>query len=203
MTDSNHAEPAFWNVRYAAQQTPWDLGRVPPALERFLARNPGQGRRVLVPGCGAAHEIPAFVNAGYRVTAIDFSREAIARAQQRYAHLTTVDFICGDFFTAPFPADNFDLVYERTFLCAVPLDRRTDLVSMLAYWTRQGGLYFGLFYYGPKAEGPPFGLEAKEARELFDLHFKTEVDTPVPAEESLPLFAGAERWQERRRRIWR
>ena len=137
MTESSHAEPTFWNVRYAAQQTPWDLGRVPPALERFLALNPGQGRRVLVPGCGTGHEIPAFVMAGYKVTAIDFSQEAIARARQRYASLPAVDFICGDFFTAPFGTEVFDLVYERTFLCAVPLDRRTDFVSLLAYWTKQ------------------------------------------------------------------
>lgn len=200
MTDSSPADPEFWNQRYAAACTPWDLGAAPPALLRFLSTNPGEGRRVLVPGCGSGHEIPAFANAGYQVTALDFSAEAIARVRRQLGHRADITLLCGDFFTAPFSPGSFDLIYERTFLCALPLARRAELVACTARWLRPGGQVAGLYFYGPKDDGPPFGLESEEAARLFDPQFELILDVAVPAQETLPLFADRERWQVRRRR---
>ena len=50
------AESAFWDERFAAGFTPWDAEGVPAAFTRWLqALGAGRGRRVLVPGCGAAY----------------------------------------------------------------------------------------------------------------------------------------------------
>jgi thiopurine S-methyltransferase len=138
--------------------------------------------------------------AGYHVTAIDFSPEAVARVQRQHGAAPNVALLCGDFFAAPFAPGAFDLVYERTFLCALPLARRRDLAATTAAWLKPGGLLAGLYFYGPKLEGPPFGLAAEEAAELFDADFELIADVPVPASETLPLFAASERWQVRRRR---
>lgn len=153
-----------------------------------------------MPGCGSGHEIPAFAAAGYQVTALDFSAEAIARVRGQHGHLRRVDFCCGDFFATAFAPGTFDLIYERTFLCALPLARRPALVAQTAAGLKPGGLLAGLYFFGPKEDGPPFGLEADEATALFGPQFDLVVDESIPAAETLPLFVSGERWQVRRRR---
>lgn len=193
------SHPDFWNPRYAAGRTPWDYGGVPPALARFLARRPGRGARVLLPGCGSGYEIAAFAAAGYEVTAIDFSPPAVARARRQAGPGLAERILEGDFFTHDFAAAPFDLVYERTFVCALPPDLWPGTVTRTASLLAPGGTLAGLYFFGAKDDGPPYGLEAGEAATLFGTHFVVVDDRAIPAEESLPLFAGAERWQERRR----
>src|SRR5881628_3235649 len=77
--DSTH--PDFWTSRYATGKTPWDFGGVPAAVKSFLSRSSGPGR-VLIPGCGSGYEVQPFHDAGYDVTAIDFSPAAVARARR-------------------------------------------------------------------------------------------------------------------------
>jgi SAM-dependent methyltransferase len=195
MCDAEH--PEFWDQRYAAHRTPWDFGGIPVALRDFLATHPGGGdTRVLIPGCGSGYEIEAFVRGGYAVTAIDFSAPAVARARDRFGHLGQ-SIIQGDFFSYDFAPESFAVIYERTFLCALPPERWPATRARYARLLPPGGLLAGLFYFGGKDDGPPFGLEPDEAARLFGEHF-TVIDDQ-PAADSLPLFAGRERWQVRRR----
>lgn len=180
---------------------PWDLGRVPPALDRYLAGHPGRGATVLIPGCGSGYEIAAFSKAGYGVTAIDFSAVAVAQARELVGAPDGARIIEGDFFTHDFAAAPFDLVYERTFLCALPVDLWPKIVERTASLLRPGGILAGLYFFGEKEDGPPFGLAPGEAAGLFDGRFILVHDEPVPETESPRLFAGSEHWQERRRRI--
>jgi len=194
--------PEFWDARYAAQRMPWDAHGVPAALMRFLARHPGRGARVLVPGCGSGYEIVAFAQAGYDVTALDFSAEAVRRARANVGEALASRVLEGDFFNHDFGrAAPFDLVYERTFLCALPPDTWPALVARTAALLAPGGVLAGIYFFGDKEDGPPFGLAAGELDELFAGKFTLTHDEPVPDAESLPLFAGRERWQERRRAI--
>src|SRR6266536_4130191 len=77
--DSTH--PDFWTSRYLAGKTPWDFGGVPAALKSFLIRSSAPGR-VLIPGCGFGYEVQAFHEAGYDVSAIDFSPAAVEQAKR-------------------------------------------------------------------------------------------------------------------------
>lgn len=190
----------FWDQRYSAGRTPWDQGGVPAALARYLAAHPGHGARVLIPGCGTGHEIIAFAASGYAVTAIDFSPPAVAQARMRVGLSLAGNVLEGDFFTHDFAAAPFDLIYERTFLCALPPDRWPEIVARMAALMKPGGTHAGLHFFGAKDDSPPFGLATDEPARLFDPHFEVVADEPVPAAESLPLFAGCERWQVRRRR---
>lgn len=193
-------QPDFWNSRYEAGRTPWDFGAVPAPLARYLATHPGQGARVLIPGCGSGYEVAAFAAAGYTVTAIDFSAPAVSRARRRLPGPLAERVIEGDFFTYDFADAPFDLVYERTFLCALPPAMWPRIIARTAALLKPGGTVAGLYFFGEKEDGPPFGLAANEAETLFAPRFLLVADQPVPAEESLPLFAGRERWQERRAR---
>lgn len=200
MPDSASSHPDFWNHRYASGRTPWDQGRVPAALSRYLRTHPGGGLRALVPGCGSGHEIGALAAAGYSVTAIDFSPAAIAQAKAHAAPALADRVILGDFFSHDFSGAPFDLIYERTFLCALSPDFWPKLVARLAALLRAGGTLAGEYFFGEKDGGPPFGLDPREPAQLFDRDFNLVFDAAIPADESLPLFAGRERWQERRRR---
>jgi SAM-dependent methyltransferase len=193
------ARPDFWEPRYLSGRTPWDLGFVPASLTRFLDARPGHGARVLIPGCGSGYEVAAFAAAGYHVTAIDFSPAAITRARQRLGPALAERVVLGDFFSYDFPDAPFDLVYERTFLCALPPELWPKLVARTHSLLGAGGTLVGLYYFGEKDDGPPYGLEETEAATLFAQHFALVANHAVPTGDSPPMFAGRERWQERRR----
>jgi SAM-dependent methyltransferase len=193
------AHPDFWNIRYDAGRTPWDGGGVPAPLARWLAAHPGRGARVLLPGCGTGWEVAAFAAAGWAVTALDFSPPAVTQARARLGPALAACVALGDFFTHEFSAAPFDLVYERTFLCALPPGRWSEIAARTATLLRPGGLLAGIYFFGDKEDGPPFGLADDEPAQLFAPGFALVADHPIPADESLPLFAGRERWQERRR----
>jgi SAM-dependent methyltransferase len=109
--------PAFWNQRYASAETPWVLDKIPATLRSFLKRTRTRGR-VLLPGCGTDHAvIKAFANAGFEVTAIDFSRVALPETKKALGNFDA-KIMRADFFKSDF-GRRFDLVYERTFLCAM------------------------------------------------------------------------------------
>lgn len=199
--NENSASPEFWNPRYAAARTPWDFGGIPAPLTRYLAAHPGRGARVLIPGCGSGYEIAAFAEAGYAVTAIDFSPPAVAHARALLGPVLAGRIVEGDFFTHDFAEAPFDLIYERTFLCALPPTLWPQIVRRTASLLKPGGVLAGIYFFGEKDDSPPCGLAPDEPAQLFAADFATVADHAIPAAESLPLFAGRERWQERRRHV--
>ena len=188
--DSTH--PDFWTSRYAAGKTPWDFGGVPAALKSFLARSFAPGR-VLIPGCGSGYEVQAFHEAGYDVTAIDFSPAAVDQAKGVLGVLAA-RVIFGDVFTHDFGQGRFDLIYERTFLCSMPPSRWPDYANRMADLLSPGGRLIGIFLYGQRPEPPPYPLTDKQAEQLFQRRFRQVRSELVT--DSLPLFRGMERWQE-------
>lgn len=192
-THAESAAPDFWNQRYASGETPWVLEAVPQALEAFLCRTkPGA---VLVPGCGKDHNvIRAFVGAGFTTTAIDFSPAAVAQAKAVLSDLGDRLFVA-DFFQHDFGMSRFDVIYERTFLCALPPSMREQYAERVAELLRPGGVLAGFFFYGEEdPDGPPFPIARAKASKLFEKSFRLHHSERV--EDSLPIFAGQEQWQE-------
>lgn len=189
-------DPNFWNQRYADGQTPWDFGGVPVATKEFLRRKRKGGCRVLIPGCGRGYEIELFAEAGYEVTAIDVAPLAVERARKEAGPKLAKNVILGDFFTHPFEPASFDFVYERTFVCALHPDLRPAYRDRVAQLLKYRGVLLGHFYYQTPdlTAGPPYGFAWGTADELFARHFLLGKDVAVT--DSLPVFAGRERWQE-------
>ena len=188
------ATPAFWEARFREGFTPWDAGGVPAAVREFLARERAR-LRVLIPGCGSAHEARAFVDAGHEVVAIDFSRAAIDAARRALGDRADV-LVEGDFFSHGL--GTFDLVYERAFLCALPRAHWPRWAVRVAEVVRPRGRLAGFFFWSPDPGGPPFGLETRELESLLAPAFDRVEDAAVV--DSIPVFAGRERWQVWRRR---
>jgi SAM-dependent methyltransferase len=185
------SRPKFWDARYATGQTPWDFHGVPAALKAFLKVSPPE--RVLIPGCGVGYEVRAFHESGWEVSAIDFSRAAVEEALRQLGALARF-VLLGDFFTYDFGAQFFDVIYERTFLCALPPDLWPTYVNRVAQLLRPKGKLVGVFLYGEPDEPPPYPLTSQDARKLFERKFSLSKSLSVL--DSLPMFAGNERWQE-------
>ena len=194
--DATHpSHPDFWNSRYLSGQTPWDFGSVPADLKVYLKRHP-KGGRVFIPGCGSGYEIKAFADAGYEVTAMDLAPAAVERARKLVGPALAKNIFTGDFFQYDFGPTQFDVVYERTFICALLPERREAYRNRVSALLKYRGSLLGYFYYQvPDLKaGPPFGFAWGTADELFSRHFLLVKDTVVS--DSLPVFAGRERWQE-------
>lgn len=187
--DSNR--PDFWDVRYASGETPWDFHGVPAALTAFLKTS--QAGSVLIPGCGSGYEVRAFHEAGWNVTAIDFSRVAVERARAELGTLANC-VTQGDFFKHDFGSRLFDIVYERTFLCALSPHLWPAYVKHMAQLLRPRGKLVGTFFYGQQTDPPPYPLNPEKASELFEGKFS--LIKSVPVSDSLPIFQGKELWQE-------
>ena len=189
------AGAAFWSARYRDGFMPWDSGGVPAALGAFLSadRTP---RRVLIPGCGSGYEVRAFAEAGHDVLAIDFSVDALQRAQALLGEwsnrLRQADFFADDL-GAP-----YELVYERAFLCALPRSHWARWAMRIAEVVAPGGRLAGFFFSSAEERGPPFGLKPGELQRLLGPAFDLIEDRAV--HDSIPVFAGRERWQVWRRR---
>jgi len=166
---------------------------------KFFLKKKGRGAKVLIPGCGSGYEVKAFAEAGYDVTAIDFSQMAVDRARRMVGPELAERIIHGNFFEYDFPIGAFDLVYERYFVCSFTPEWRPAYRDRMAQVIKYRGLLVGYYYYNAPslADGPPFGFAWGTADELFSRYFLLVKDDPV--HDSLPPMVGRERWQERRR----
>lgn len=178
--------PGFWDERFERGFTPWDRGGVPQALQTF-ARAP---MRTLIPGCGAAYELAYLSDAGWDVTAIDFSPAAVAKGKEAVGKWRD-RVVEADFFAWQ-PAERLDLIYERAFLCAMPRAIWPRLAQRWSALLAPGKLLAGFFYFDDKPKGPPFGTSRAQLDALLTPHFTCIDDAPVA--DSIPVFEGKERW---------
>jgi SAM-dependent methyltransferase len=191
--------PAFWDERFDKRFTPWDRGGLPAELRAFVAemsRSWPSPPVALAPGCGAAYELALMLEAGWDATAIDFSPSAVARAKS-LAGQWAERIVQADFFDY-LPPRPLDLVYEQAFLCALPRARWPQVAERWAGLLAPGGLLAGYFFFDDAPKGPPFGIARERLDALLAPYFDCIVDQAVA--DSIPVFAGRERWMVWRRR---
>jgi SAM-dependent methyltransferase len=185
----------FWSERFAQRFTPWDLGAVPAALRQFVAQA-ARPYTTLIPGCGSAYEAAYLSEAGWDVTAIDFSPVAVDAARALLGRWGD-RVVQADFFEF-LPSRPLGLIYERAFLCALPRRLWPAVAARWAELLAPGGLLAGFFYFDDAPKGPPFGMTPSGLEALLKPHFDRIADEAVT--DSVPVFAGKERWQVWRRR---
>jgi SAM-dependent methyltransferase len=185
--------PAFWDERFERGFTPWERGGVPQDLQRFVG---GSERPLvtLIPGCGSGHDLAFLAAQGWDATAIDFSPAAVAMARE-VAGQWSARVVEADFFTFQ-PAQRLDLIYERAFLCAMPRMLWPQVATRWAELLAPGSLLAGFFFFDDVAKGPPFGINPEQLDELLSPYFDCIEDAHVS--DSIPVFAGKERWM-----VWR
>ena len=135
-----------------------------------------------------------FVAHGDDVLGIDFSEPALERARQLSLPVRLADFFA-------LQETPFDVVYERTFLCALPRSRWPEWGAHIPKLVRRGGLLAGFFFFDDNERGPPFGIAMPRLHSLLDSAFELIEEEAVPATESVPVLAGKERWLVWKRKI--
>jgi hypothetical protein len=194
----NPNHPEFWDERFQQGFTPWNRGAVPQALQDFVAHSKLPVEAVhncLIPGCGHAHELGFLSEAGWQVTAIDFSSSAVATAKSQVekwaARVQQADFFE---FVPDLP---LTLIYERAFFCALPPTMRSAVVERWAALLPPGGKLLGFFLLDDTEDaskkGPPFRTHPHEFATLMQPYFVCLEDADVS--DSLAVFDGKERWQ--------
>lgn len=164
----------YWDQRYINAEDGWELNEAAPAFKDMVPRLKLQKSRVLVLGCGSGNDAALFAEDGHIVTAVDFSQEALDRAQKKYAHYENIKWIKADAFSLPKEFLNaFDILVEHTLYCAIDPSKRQDLVQAWRKCLVDKGFLLGIFYVMDQKNPPPYGGLEWEIRERLkkDFHF--------------------------------
>lgn len=196
LNDANR--PEWWSELYAKDEARWDLNAPSPALAAFVPQLKLYRSRILLVGAGRAHDAAWLAEQGHIVTAVDFSAEAVSRAQAKYPGVANLRFVQADAFRLPSEMDRqFDVVFEHTFYCAVSPERRGDVVRAWRRALVDGGHLIGVFFVFDKPYGPPFGGSEWELRSRFNENFRplywNRMRNSVPRRLGNELFVFAEK----------
>jgi len=162
-------EPQFWENLYRSSDWPWDLGGPHPALEPVLPQIKVVKSRIVNFGCGRGHDAAFLASKGHIVSGVDTSETALQNAKSIYGTTPNLNLIKGDVFKDKFAAD---IVFEHTLFCAIPPERRKELVMRWHQTLEPEGYLLGVFFVMPKPMGPPYGCSEWELRALLEKHFR-------------------------------
>lgn len=112
-------------------------------LRRRFLKNIPDKRDILDLGCGSGRDTRAFLDAGYRVSAIDGSAE-ICRAA---SHYTGIEVKCMDFFDIK-DEEAYDGIWACASILHVEKSRIPQLLKILYRALKKGGILYMSFKYG-------------------------------------------------------
>lgn len=183
----------YWQHRWIKRETGWDIGYASTPLIEYMKTYPDKDHRILIPGCGNAHEAEALDEFGFgNITLLDIAPEACDLIQARIAGKDHIRVLCEDFFEH---AERYDLILEQTFFCALDPAMRENYVAQAASLLVRGGKLAGVLFASEfDKPGPPFGGREEEYRKLFSKYF--EILKMEPCSNSIPPRMGNELWVE-------
>lgn len=142
----SHQDPALWDERYANREHEGRWHREHASREVCTVVAAGlvpSGARVLDVGCGAGTEAIYLAQCGFRVTALDFSAEAIRLAVERGQEAgVRVDWRVGSALDLPLDDRSIDFALDRGCFHHVPQQDRVRYASEMARILRAGGRLF-------------------------------------------------------------
>lgn len=159
-------DQSYWDQRWQKGETGWDIGQPSPALMAYAATLSDRTLRLLIPGCGNAHEAEALARMGFSdIHLLDISPTLTQQLRQRLRPYSEVIHIhCDDFFRH---SGAYDLILEQTFFCALDPTLREAYVRQCHALLKPGGRLAGLLFNCTfDHEGPPFGGYEDEYRSL-------------------------------------
>jgi len=159
-----YAGAEFWDQFYRRRlESGNDLDWEGLWTEPFLVplRQAG-ARTILELGCGTGNDAARLADAGYSVTAVDLSSEAVGRARARYGSVAR--FVIADMTQRlPFPSGSFDAVMSNVAMHMFPDAVTRAVFAEVGRVVRPGGLF--LFHVNA-LEDRPLRARSLPAREL-------------------------------------
>ena len=146
----------FWEKKYKANKTGWDLGEISPPLKAYFDQLEDKELKILIPGGGNSYEAEYLFNKGFKnVFIVDLSETALENIQKRVPSFPNSQLILGNFFDLD---TTFDLVIEQTFFCALNPDLRKKYAQKMNAILKENGKLVGLLFNAKLNEDhPPFG----------------------------------------------
>ncbi|MDX2063519.1 MAG: methyltransferase domain-containing protein [Bacteroidia bacterium] len=162
--------PAYWDKRYQAADTPWDLGTASRPLVQFFETLTDKQLRILIPGGGPGHELAWLWAHGFEAAyQLDYAPSIRAQALATYPEVPESRFLVGDFFAH---SGQYDLIVEQTFFAALDPSLRPAYAEQMARLLVPGGRLAGVLFEFPLTEkGPPFGGHRTAYYTLLAPHF--------------------------------
>jgi hypothetical protein len=183
----NELNGEYWSKRYAENDAIWDMGKVSPPLKEYIDQLQDKNLRILIPGCGNAYEAEYLIMQGFtNVTVIDISELLVNELKKKFTS-GNPRIIFGDFFELN---EQFDLIIEQTFFCALDPVLRNKYAKKMNDLLSENGRLAGLLFDQDFDGGPPFGGSKEEYEDLFSPKFK--IVTMEPCYNSIPRRAETE-----------
>lgn len=179
----------FWNHKYIAGETGWDIGYVSTPLKEYIDQITDTDLKILIPGGGNSYEAEYLFNKGFtNVFVVDISVIPLQNLMKRVPVFPKENLLHSDFFELD---ERFDLILEQTFFCALQPSLRKDYVSKMHKLLNVEGKLVGLLFNIPlNNDTPPFGGNKEEYISLFEEYFK--IEKMETANNSIPQRAGNE-----------
>jgi methyl halide transferase len=169
-------DPSFWDKRYVENNANWDLKTPTPVFVSLIQ----QGKfifpsDILLPGCGKGHDAVFAAEKGFKVTAVDFSEEALQFARKLAQEKgTDVNFLNEDIFQLQMDA-KFDFIFDYTTYCAINPSRRKEYAYRMNSLLKPGGRFIALLFpVDGRPGGPPYNVDPLETYKIFSQNFKLE-----------------------------
>ena len=163
-----------WNAAYEGGDTPWDKGYASPPLIEFLKLQSISGR-VLVPGCGAGHDVRALSAEGAEVVGLDIAPRGINKAET-FPVSCGERYELGDFLNLGKQYHQaFDWIVEHTCLCAIDPSEREAYARSVAQALKPDGKYLAIFFREVsdyQGNGPPHPISREQSNILFGNSFE-------------------------------
>ncbi|KAL5199884.1 hypothetical protein ABZP36_021087 [Zizania latifolia] len=137
-----------WDKSWEAGITPWDLGKPTPIVEHLVKSGTLPKGRALVPGCGTGYDVVALASPDRFVVGLDVSSVAVEKAKQWSSSLPNADyfaFVADDFFKWK-PSEQFDLIFDYTFFCALDPSLRLAWAETVSGLLKPDGELITLIY---------------------------------------------------------
>lgn len=178
----------YWEKRWQENQTGWDVGEISTPLKQYFDQLADKNLKILIPGCGNAYEAEYLLSKGFlNVFIVEISQLAVDSFLKRCPQFAKDKIIVGDFFLLK---NQFDLIVEQTFFCAIDPIRRDEYVKQCAQLLKPKGKLVGLLFNREFEGGPPFGGNKEEYLKRFASYF--EIDVMETANNSIPQRKGTE-----------
>ncbi len=161
----------YWNQRYTENNTPWDTGEPTTPFKTYIDSLNDHSVKILIPGAGNGHEAKYLFEKGFtNVWVCDWANEALTRFSENLPDFPKDQLLNVDYFKI---SQQFNIIFEQTFFCALPPNLRSDYVTKTAALLQDGGRLVGLLFANQfPIEGPPFGGSKKEYLQLFSPKFE-------------------------------
>ncbi len=189
-------EKDFWVEKYQKLEIGWNIGTISRPIKEYIDQVTNKNLKILIPGCGYAHEATYIFNQGFKnVFILDFSEEALNTFSQQNKSFPSENLICEDFFNySVSETQKFDLIIEQTLFCAIKPEMRNLYIQKVYDLLKKDGKLVGVLFDRefPEKDNPPFGGTIDEYLIRFSKLF-TNVDikpcyNSIPQRENTEVF---------------